>query len=76
MRDCRAALLAFVEQKVACLGIVMPWSSGKAGRTQPRSFILAACVLWMLSISQGGMLLSAFPLTAGGEELKGTSTAC
>lgn len=29
----------------------------------------------MVSVSQGGMLQSAFLLTAGGEELKGTSTA-
>lgn len=37
--DDHAPILAFVEQKVACLGVVMPWSSGRAGRTQPRSFI-------------------------------------
>lgn len=32
-------ILAFVEQKVACLGMVMPRNTGRAGRTQPRSFI-------------------------------------
>lgn len=38
-------ILAFVKQKVACLGMVIPWSNGRAGRAQPRSFIPSSLCL-------------------------------